>query len=56
MVLEPRTGETEKLYLNHRLSIDEGAGRTLIGDCYVEGIMQGEALDWEGTDEPFVIV
>jgi hypothetical protein len=56
MILEPRVRETEEIYLNHRLSIQEGAGHALIGDCYVDGIMHGEALDMDGRDRLFVLV
>ena len=56
MVLRARVGETETKYTNYALSIDKGAGHSLIGDCYVDGIMHGEALDLEGTDRGFVIV
>jgi hypothetical protein len=37
--------------------IDESKEYRLLGDCYVEGVMRGEAVDWdEGCTDTFVLV
>ncbi|CAO2656816.1 Nn.00g056190.m01.CDS01 [Neocucurbitaria sp. VM-36] len=36
---------------------DEGGEWKVIGDCYIEGVMHGEAVDWEeGSTTTFVLV